>query len=166
MEIMFLSRRLYQGLLVGLVGGFLLAGCDGPSKTATGGALGGIAGGVLGSQVGEGHTKTAATIAGVLVGAALGGAVGNSMDKTDEIYAQRALSTARTDEPVRWRNNDTGGEYTMTPTSQDYNMNNQNCRDYRTVAMIDGVEEVIDGTACQQSDGSWKTIKVQHSTYK
>ncbi len=151
-------QRIQQGLLMGFVACTLFAtGCQGPTKSTTGAVLGGVAGGALGSQVGSGHGKTAATIGGVLVGAALGGAIGNTMDKTDEMYAQKTLSSTPAGATKGWRNADTGNSYKMTPTSTYKNSNGQDCRDYTTIAIIDGQEQTIDGTACRQSDGTWQT---------
>lgn len=161
------SQHIRQGLLVGFVSCTLLtAGCQGPSKSATGAVLGGVAGGALGSQVGSGHGKTAATIGGVLAGAALGGAIGNSMDKTDELHAQRALESTPTGQPVQWRNPDSGSEYKLTPTKTYNNASGQPCRDYTSTAMIDGQEQVINGTACRQADGAWETTGSTNSVFR
>jgi uncharacterized protein YcfJ len=82
--------------------------------------IGGVVGGVLGAQVGEGHGRTAATIIGTIVGAAAGGAVGRSMDATDRMKTAHTLETVRTGVPARWRNPDTGNQYTVTPTRSRY----------------------------------------------
>ncbi len=139
----------------------LLVGCGGggismPSKQTSGAVLGGVAGGVAGSQIGKGKGRDIAMVAGALLGAALGGVVGSSMDKTDLIYTQQSLETSQTNSPVSWTNPDSQAKYTVTPTSNFQNLKGQNCRDYTTVAIIDGKREELQGSACRQADGSWK----------
>jgi len=136
---------------------FLLIGCNPsmPSKQTSGAAIGGIAGGIAGSQIGKGKGRDVAMIAGALLGAALGGAVGNSMDQTDVIKTQQALETAPDSSSVNW-NNPNANSYQVTPTSTFQNAQGQNCRDYTTVAIIEGKREEMQGTACRQADGSWK----------
>lgn len=153
-----------QGLLVACT--LLITGCQTPSKGTTGAVLGGVAGGALGSQVGHGRGKTIATIGGVLAGAALGGAIGGTMDKTDEMYAQKALENTPTNTSQSWRNPDTGNQYNVTPTKTYNNAAGQACRDYTTTAIIDGQEQVINGTACRQSDGTWQTTGSTNSVFR
>ncbi len=121
----------------------------------TGMIIGGILGGVLGNQVGGGHGRTAAIIAGTLAGAAIGGAIGHNMDETDRMRAAQTLETVRTGVHSRWRNPDTGSDYTMVPTST-YETASGPCREYTIDAMIGGRMEKVYGTACRQPDGSWR----------
>ncbi|MEK7991397.1 MAG: RT0821/Lpp0805 family surface protein [Thiotrichaceae bacterium] len=164
---MVLYQRIQQGLLIGFVTSTLfVAGCQGPTKGATGAVLGGVAGGALGSQVGSGRSKTAATIGGVLAGAALGGVVGNSMDKTDELYAKKALDSTPTGQAAQWHNKTNGHEYKVIPTKNYDNADGQSCRDYTTTAIIDGQEQTVNGSACRQSDGTWETTGSTNSVFK
>ena len=42
------------------------------------------------------------------------------------------------------------------PAAPDYTAaNGQTCRDYQTTATIDGAQQQVHGTMCQQPDGSW-----------
>jgi len=166
---MLLSRHFRQGLFASVISCALAftVGCQGPSKGTTGAVLGGVAGGALGSQVGSGRGKTIATIGGVLAGAALGGAIGGSMDKTDELHAQNALESTPTGQAVQWRNPDSGREYQVTPTKTYNNATTgQPCRDYTSTAVIDGQEQVINGTACRQADGTWETTGSTNSVFR
>ena len=143
---------------------FLLVGCGGggmtmPSKQAMGAGLGGVAGGIAGSQIGSGTGRTVAIVAGTLLGAALGSAIGSSMDQTDHINTQQALQTQHTGTPTSWTNPDTNSHYTVTPISTFKNAQNQDCREYTTVAIIDGAKEEMTGTACLDKDGNWKDAK-------
>lgn len=140
---------------------FSLAACQQatmPSKQTSGAVLGGIAGGIAGSQIGKGQGRDVAMVAGVLLGAALGSAVGSSMDTSDAMNTQRALENTETGRSVAWTNPDSRTQYTVTPTNTFENKYGQNCRNYTTVAIINGKRENLHGTACRQSDGSWKAV--------
>jgi surface antigen len=143
-------------IITALLSSALLAGCQQPSQRDTGAVIGGIAGGVLGNQIGGGSGRTAAVIAGTLVGAYIGGSIGQQMDDNDHYRAQRALETSRTNYPTSWNNPDTGYEYTVTPTRTYETTTSGPCRDYTTEAVIDGRREIVHGTACRQSDGTWR----------
>jgi surface antigen len=121
----------------------------------TGMVIGGILGGVLGNQVGGGHGRTAAIIAGTLAGAAIGGAIGHNMDENDRRRTAQTLETVRTGVPSRWRNPDTGNDYTVVPT-RTYESAEGPCREYTIDAVIGGRNETVYGTACRQPDGSWQ----------
>ncbi|EDN67888.1 17 kDa surface antigen precursor [Beggiatoa sp. PS] len=141
----------------------VLMGCQQgsmPSKQTSGAVLGGVTGGIVGSQLGKGKGNQIAIVAGTLLGAALGGMVGNSMDQTDALSMQRALNTNNpTGQPVSWNNPNTNAQYQVTPTSTFQNTQNQTCREYTTVGVIDGKREEIHGTACQQADGTWSIVQ-------
>jgi len=117
--------------------------------------IGGILGGVLGHEIGSGHGRTAATVIGTMIGTTIGGNVGRSMDKTDRLNVSRSLETVRTGVGTTWRNPDTGYQYRVVPTST-YEVNNAPYREYTVDASIGGKTEQIYGTACRQTDGSWK----------
>ncbi|MEN8106960.1 MAG: RT0821/Lpp0805 family surface protein [Pseudomonadota bacterium] len=125
-------------------------------KQQSGMVIGGILGGLLGNQVGgHGAGRTAAVIAGTLAGAAIGGAVGQSMDTTDRLNTSATLENVRTGVPSTWRNPDTGNQYTVVPTKT-YETNAGPCREYTIDATVGGKREKVYGTACRQSDGSWR----------
>lgn len=140
-------------LLVSLV---VISGCETPpTRRDTGMVIGGVLGGVLGSTIGKGHGRTTAIIIGTLIGARIGGAIGKSMDDTDRMKTARSLETVRTGVPSRWRNPDSGNEYTVTPT-RTYRAASGPCREYTIDARIGGRPEKVYGTACRQPDGSWQ----------
>ncbi len=137
---------------------FTLAACETePSKQDMGTVLGGILGGVAGSQVGSGTGRTAAVVAGALVGAYIGRAIGKNMDDRDRLNAGGALETSPTGKSTTWRNPDTGVDYAITPT-RTYKTASGPCRDFTSVAVIEGRKETVQGAACRQSDGTWKTM--------
>ncbi|HEX6111494.1 MAG TPA: RT0821/Lpp0805 family surface protein [Geminicoccaceae bacterium] len=154
------------GLVVIAVLSALLAGCtnfspqEQPKQTA-GTVLGAIGGGLLGAQVGDGAGQLAATAAGTLVGAWLGSEVGSSLDRADRLHSQQATYTALEHNPTgtasTWRNPDTGHYGAVTPT-RTYKTAERDCRDYEQTVVVDGQEETIRGTACRESDGTWRAL--------
>lgn len=64
---------------------------DAGSKTTWGTILGAAAGGIGGAQFGKGNGKTAATIVGTLLGASVGAGAGRSLDRADDLYANRRV---------------------------------------------------------------------------
>ena len=142
-----------------LIINLFLVACGGgmPSKQTTGAVIGGLGGGIAGSQIGSGRGRDVAMVVGTLLGAAIGGAIGSSMDQTDVLRTQNALTYNRIGQAEVWQNPDTQAQYTVTPTRTFKNNSSQDyCRDYTTVAVINGKREELHGTACRQSDGTWK----------
>lgn len=144
-------------IVTALIFTLTVAGCQ-TTKENTGQVTGGILGGVLGAQVGKGSGRTAAIIAGTILGAYIGGNVGRSMDEQDRRQAHNALEYNKSYQPSSWQNPDTGNTYTVTPTKTYQTASGENCREYETVAVIDGKKETLRGTACRQQDGSWKAV--------
>lgn len=149
------KRALYAATLAVAV----LAGCTTPGhqQEQAGTVLGAVVGGVLGSQIGHGGGRAAATIAGTIVGGMVGGNIGRSMDDTDRLKAAHALETSRTGVPSRWRNPDSGHDYTVTPTRTVETAQGP-CREYTVDGVIGGRSEKVYGTACRQPDGSWRVV--------
>lgn len=129
-----------------------------PTREQSGMVIGGVLGGVLGAQVGEGRGRTIATIVGTIAGVTIGGAIGRSMDETDRMKTAHALETVRTGVPSRWRNPDTGNEYTVVATKTQETAQGP-CREYTVDATIAGRKDKAYGTACRQSDGSWRIVQ-------
>lgn len=108
-----------------------------------------------GAVLGSGDGQAVATIGGAALGAFLGSRIGSKMDQNDQKNTAEALETSREDSATTWRNPDTGQTYSVTPTYT-YQGAAGPCRHFRTVTQIDGLEEVVQGTACKQQDGTWK----------
>ena len=125
-----------------------------------GSILGAIFGAAAGTQFGKGKGRTVAILGGAVLGAVLGGEVGRSMQESDKAKTQDALETSPTGQPTVWRNPDTGSEYKVLPTRTYKTGDDQDCRDFTTWAVIDGYEEEVQGTACRQSNGTWKQLKI------
>ncbi|MEO0393913.1 MAG: RT0821/Lpp0805 family surface protein [Pseudomonadota bacterium] len=127
------------------------------------GSLGGAAlGGLAGAQVGSGTGQLAAVAVGALLGGFLGSEVGASLDRADKLAMQqtrsRTLETARTGQTVPWQNPDSGNSGAVTVERTYDRGTGQFCREYRQTVEIDGQTEILRGTACRQSDGTWADI--------
>jgi surface antigen len=136
-----------------------IVGCSGypygPNHQDVGMVIGGALGGALGSQIGGGTGRTVAIIAGTLLGAAVGGDIGRHMDEVDRMRTAQALESVRTGVSARWRNPDSGNQYTVTPT-RTYDKPAGPCREYVVDAVVEGRREKVYGNACRQADGSWQ----------
>jgi len=147
--------------LAGMVG---LGACSqnaGDKETL--GSLGGAAlGGLAGAQIGSGSGQLAATAVGTLLGFFIGSEVGKSLDKADQLYAERtadqALETKPTGQSSTWNNPDSGNSGTFTPTRTSYTDSGQPCREYQQTVTIGGETQQAYGTACRQADGSWRIV--------
>ncbi|MEE9160366.1 MAG: RT0821/Lpp0805 family surface protein [Gammaproteobacteria bacterium] len=132
----------------------LLAGCN-PTKQDIGTLVGAGTGAFIGSQIGGGTGQLAAVAIGALLGGYIGGSIGQDMDELDQYKTQVALETSPTGSTMAWNNPDTDIDYSVTPT-RTYDSNSGPCRDYTTEAVIEGRAEIVHGTACRGSDGSWQ----------
>jgi len=134
-----------------------LAACETPpTKQQTGAVTGAVVGGVVGSTIGGGTGRTVAIVAGTVAGALFGSHIGKRMDEADRLKAAQALEDAPSGKGTTWKNPDTGTEYTMTPT-RTYQTGTGPCRDFTVDAKIEGKPEKVSGSACRQTDGTWKT---------
>lgn len=149
-----------------LMGVVMLGGCvtNGTNSTGmkqgAGTLIGAGLGGWAGSKVGGGRGQLAAVAAGALLGGFMGNEVGASLDRADQMYLQRAQSTALHNadwQPVAWSNPDSGHSGTVTPTRTiQHTGTGQLCREYRTTVNIGGRVEEGYGTACRTADGAWR----------
>lgn len=135
-----------------------LVSCDAMTRQDVGMVTGGVAGGILGSQIGGGTGKFVAIAAGTLAGSMIGGSVGRSMDAEDRARMHRAFENNNVGQPAYWRNAHTGTTYEVIPTRNLTIGHNRYCREYRTVAIINGQKQQIYGKACRQADGSWRIV--------
>ncbi|WP_019644420.1 RT0821/Lpp0805 family surface protein [Novispirillum itersonii] len=132
-----------------------------PKQTA-GGLLGGVGGAVVGAQFGGGTGKLAATAAGALLGAWLGSEVGKSLDNADRAalhQAQTSAYSAPVGQPITWNNPQSGHSGYVTPTRDGTASDGSYCREFQNTVTIDGKTEHAYGTACRQSDGTWKIVQ-------
>lgn len=142
-----------------LICSFALVGCQNMSKQDAGTITGAVAGGLIGSTIGQGSGQVLAVAAGAMAGAYVGNAIGKSMDDTDKMKVNQALETHNVGQPAYWNNQKSGARYKVTPVKDVTVGSNKYCREYQTVATINGQQQKMFGTACRQPDGSWKAVK-------
>jgi surface antigen len=139
-----------------------LVGCSSNTQsenTGVGAVAGAVIGGVAGSAFGAGTGQAVAVGIGAVAGALLGGYIGHSMDHSDNQTMCHTLDRNKTNHPSNWHNKKTGATYSMKPTSNVMSYNgNSYCRQYETTATISGKTQTVTGTACRQSNGSWRTV--------
>lgn len=130
------------------------------SKTDVGVAAGVVTGGVLGSAIGGGTGQVLAVVGGGLLGGWLGGAIGQSLDNADRAAYDRASQQAMESGGTRtWSNPNTKHHGSITPHKRYKNDEGQYCREYTQNIYIDGKKQQAHGTACRQSDGTWKVAE-------
>jgi surface antigen len=110
-----------------------------------GSAIGGAAGGLLGNQFGHGSGKGVMTGVGVVGGALAGGYVGRSMEGCGNAPRHAAA-------PGPSRAARRSAAAPARPAGEA-----RTCRFVLTQAVIDGREQQVDGVACLEADGTWKT---------
>ncbi|MEJ2343959.1 MAG: RT0821/Lpp0805 family surface protein [Gammaproteobacteria bacterium] len=125
------------------------------NREALGSVVGAVVGGAAGSRIGKGNGRVAATVIGAIVGYMVGGTVGRSMDAGDRACVGQALEYSAPNQPVAWRNPDSGVDYRITPR-RTYRSDGRYCREFTRQALIGGRTQTVYGTACRQADGSWK----------
>lgn len=141
------------------VAGILIISLGGCASKEEAGALSGAAvGAAIGSTIGGGRGRALAIMLGVAVGASIGQTVGRYMDEQDRMRTSMVMEKSRTNEVTTWRNPDSGYEYSVKPT-RTYEVEQRPCREFTMDAKVGGKTEQVYGTACRQSDGSWKIIK-------
>ena len=141
----------------------LFSGCAQNSpRENLGTLLGGAAGALAGSQFGKGRGKLVAVGLGTLLGASIGSEIGRNMDELDRLKMQETAGFAFEKSPdnqsVKWNNPNTGNSGSTVPTNTYYTESRTPCREFQTSVNIGGKKESAYGTACRQSDGSWKIV--------
>jgi len=149
-------KRTQKKLLLIISLPLILAACN-PTKQDVGALVGAGTGAFFGSHIGSGTGQLAAVAIGTMVGTYVGGSIGQQMDELDRYRAQEALETAPTGSTTSWTNPDSDVQYNVTPIHT-YETASGPCRDYTTEAIIDGRAEVVHGTACRQTDGTWHAM--------
>jgi surface antigen len=124
--------------------------CSDVLSTSTGNligsAAGGAAGGLLGNQFGSGSGKGAMTALGVVGGALAGGYAGRKVDGCGNAPQRAAAPQAAHRAPRRGAA--TPARAAAEPAT---------CRAVLTQAVIDGREQQMEGIACLDPDGVWRT---------
>jgi surface antigen len=131
-------------------------------KQTIGTILGAGIGALAGSQMGKGKGKLVTVALGALGGAFAGGKFGKLLDDVDRLKANQAQQSAleKNADGVssKWENPNTGHNGQITPKTTQKVASGEYCREYEHKIVIDNQEEVVKGTACRNSNGSWRVI--------
>jgi surface antigen len=134
----------------------------GVNNTTGGTLLGAGLGGLLGSQFGGGSGKALATVGGVLAGGLIGHSIGTQLDRNDQLAMSRttqtALETGQPQQPLPWRNADSGHSGAVIPGPYYQTAGGQYCREFQQTITVGGETQQGYGRACRQPDGSWKIV--------
>jgi surface antigen len=135
-------------LLSVVLGATLVSACA--TKSQTGTAVGVGAGALVGHAVGGD--------VGMLLGGALGGVLGYTAGTAMEQEDRRRIAySLERNEPMEWRNTQTGGQYRVEPIDTRYQQGRE-CREFRLLAEVEGTPDEMRGTACRRPDGSWEML--------
>jgi surface antigen len=149
-----------KAITVVALAGLLLAGCaadSGPRETS-GAVIGGVAGGLIGNTIGHGSGRAAATILGAALGAVVGAEIGRTLDERDREYAFLAADRGLRSNRVEYWNNPRSGHRGEFRPRRSFKRDGGMCRDFEHTIWVQGEPELIEGTACEMADGSWRVV--------
>lgn len=150
----------FNAVILAAAASLFLAGCSADSgpKETSGAVIGGVAGGLLGNTIGQGNGRAAATIIGAALGAVVGSEIGRGLDERDREYAFMAADRGlRTNRVEYWKNPNSGHRGRFRPI-RSYERDAGECRDFEHTIWVRGEPEVVEGTACELADGSWRAV--------
>ncbi len=131
-------------------------------NTVIGAAIGGAIGGQFGN---DSDDRALGAIAGAIIGGFAGNRFGGGGAQTcdDVAYAQPVYYDAFENAPPRsrlqWSNPYTGNSGYVIPAREYRTRRGQECRDYQQIIYVDGYEQVANGTACRNRDGTWDIVR-------
>ena len=149
-----MNKNLSSSLLIAsIVSTGLITGCAGGpmSNSETRAVIGTIIGSEIGKEFGGGHGKRVSRILGAAIGGYIGASLGRPLDSYDQRNVHQAMSTAPNNRKVRWKNNQSGAHYAITPTSTyqaSVNQTPAQCRNYTMTVDMGGTPQFVQGKAC------------------
>ena len=155
-----MNKNLSSSLVIAtIVSAALLTGCAGGTvkKSEMTAVLGAIVGSEIGKEFGGGSGKRVTRILGAALGGFIGASLGRPLDNNDQRNVYQAMNSAPDNSQVNWRNNQSGAQYAITPTStyqQTINQAPTQCRNYTMTVNMGGSPEFVNGRACMVN-GEW-----------
>ncbi len=145
-------KGISSGFLMLALSLLILSGCASQQQKGT--IIGGVAGALIGSVIGDGSGQNIAIAAGAIAGSLIGSSIGQRFDEQDQ---SRIAYSMQRNQRSSWTNSTTGHRYTVMPSSTlAPSSSNQQCREFTVDTEIGNRTETAYGTACRQTDGSWK----------
>jgi surface antigen len=149
---MYQIGSLHRGAAVlAMLTSLLITGCATTDKETMGTVLGGALGGLIGHQVDDGGAG--GIVVGALAGALVGKMIGRYMDQSDRERLAKTLNETPSGQAVEWKNENSGNDFRVIPTSDYHAQGDKECRTFDQVVVVDGREEMMKGVACR-SPGS------------
>ncbi len=160
------AKKIAAAVVIAGLGTSALAGCaDVERRTGlntgaqtgilTGAAAGGLIAGLAGAH-------PAWIVGSILLGGVAGGLVGDYLTERDrEQHAATsydALETQQTGGQSTWSNPDNGNSGSTRIVNVYRTSDGRLCKDFQQTITAGGESETANGTACQQSDGTWKPV--------
>lgn len=160
------AKKIAAVVVIAGLGTSALAGCaDVERRTGlntgaqtgvlTGAAAGGLIAGLAGAH-------PAWIVGSILMGGLAGGLIGDYLtDRDREQHARTsydALETQQAGGQTNWQNPDNGNSGSTKILNVYRTSDGRLCKDFEQTISAGGESEVANGTACQQSDGTWKPV--------
>ncbi|MGB1310480.1 MAG: hypothetical protein ACPG47_04680 [Leucothrix sp.] len=158
-----MNKNLSNSLLVAtIVSTGFVTGCAGGSMSSgeTRAAIGAVIGSEIGKEFGGGHGKRVTRLIGAAIGGYIGANLGRPLDSYDQRNVNNAMSSAPNNRKVRWKNEQSGANYEIIPTSTYQASVNQapaRCRNYTMTVDMGGTPEFVKGKACMVN-GQWVNV--------
>ena len=147
-------KGILKGFLTLTLSVLILGGCATNQQSGT--LIGGLAGAAIGSTIGDGRGQNIAIAAGAIAGSLIGSSIGQRLDEQDQ---SRIAYSMERNQRSSWTNSRTGRRYTVMPAPTIASPTaNRQCREFTVETEIGDRTESAYGTACRQSDGSWKIV--------
>jgi surface antigen len=150
-ETIVMTVRMRWSFVAALFGGLALAACASDHHDSTPVVFGAAFGGFLGTQTDRGASAPFATV----------GAIGRHLNDEDRRRMQDAEDRAYrgpVGETVTWNNQASGHSGRITSKSAHKGASGDMCREFEAEVSLGSRTETGYGIACQQADGSWKTV--------
>jgi surface antigen len=126
-----------------------------------GSLLGSITGSVGGAQPVKGQSRVVTTAGAAVIGGIASSEAGRQMsDRERGIAANaeyRALEYGRSGAPMAWDYPATSHRGSIVP-GRPYQKGSQYCRTYTHTITRSASPEIVKGTACRESDGTWRSV--------
>ncbi len=113
------------------------------------------------TMLGLAPEPTQPAAAEAVMGAMMDGPSVRDLDRRDKSLISAAIIAAlqapAAGATQTWKNSLSGHSGTVTPGPV-YTVNDLACRDYVQLLSVSGRQETLRSTACQQSDGTWRSL--------
>lgn len=126
-----------------------------------GSLLGSVTGSIGGAKPAKGQSRVVTTAGAAVIGGIASNEVGRQMSDRERGVAAnaeyRALEYGRSGAPTAWGYPATSHRGSIVP-GRPYKKGSQYCRTYTHTITRSASPEIVKGTACRESDGTWRSV--------